>query len=321
MINLIRNSYDGLTLDIANISRLFTLDVLSTVAFGKPFGFMAANKDLWAYDATISSFQLALELVVNHSTIRWIYSSRLVQAFAGPKVTDKTGLGPAIGFARQAVAERFGPNAKVRRDMLGHFVNKGLSQLRCEVEAFLQIIAGSDSTTTVLRSTMFLIMGSPSAYNKIQAEIDNAVLNERISYPVVTYAEAQKLPYLNACIYEGLRMYPPLFGLKSKLAPPGGETIKGMFFPEGTEVGLCDDAMCRNPEIFGHDAHLFRPDRWMEVDAETKIRYKQVVDTVFGSGRFLCLGRHIAMIELHKAFVEVRSFAPRQCVVAADKPW
>jgi cytochrome P450 len=290
---------------MASISRYFTLDVLSTVAFGRPFGFMSANADLWSYDATVSQFQLALELVVNHASVRWLYGTRLVQWLAAPKVSDKSGIGPVLGFARQAVAERFGPNAKVKRDMLGHFVGKGLSQAQCEAEAFLQIIAGSDSTTTVLRSTMYLVVGTPDAYRKLQAEIRDADQCERISYPVALYDEAQRLPYLNACIFEGLRLYPPLFGLKIKQAPPGGETVNGIYFPEGTEIGLCDDAMCRNPAIFGADAHLFRPDRWLEVDAETKTKYRQIVDTVFGSGRFKCLGRHIAMMELHKALIEV----------------
>ncbi|KAK6430209.1 hypothetical protein LTR95_013639 [Oleoguttula sp. CCFEE 5521] len=306
LINLMRDSYNGITMDFATIARLFTLDVLSTVAFGKKFGFMASNKDLWDYDATISSFQLALELVVNHAAIRWIFHSRLMQALAGAKVTDRTGLGPALGFARAQVAERFSAtNPKVKRDMLGHFVTKGLTQLQCEVEAFLQIIAGSDSTTTTLRCCVYLLCGSPVAYAKLRAEIDAADL----SYPVATYNEAQKLPYLQACLYETLRLYPPLFGLKSKLSPPEGDTIKGIFFPPNTEVGLCDDAMCRNPVIFGLDAHLFRPDRWVEASTEEKVRFKATVECVFGSGRFLCLGRHIAFIELNKGVAElIRNF-------------
>jgi len=34
-------------MDMAHVSQYFTLDVLSTIAFGEPFGYMAANKDLW----------------------------------------------------------------------------------------------------------------------------------------------------------------------------------------------------------------------------------------------------------------------------------
>jgi cytochrome P450 len=291
--------------DIAAITRFFTLDVLSTVAFGRPFGFMAANVDLWDYDKLTTQAMLLLEWVVNHASFRWLFQSSLVQALAAPKSTDSRGMGPMLGFARAAVAERFGPDPKVKKDMLGHFVGKGLSQLRCEVEANLQIVAGSDSTTTVLRSTLFLLAGTPLSYAKLRTEIDTATSDGSLSYPVASYTEAQKLPYLTACLWEGLRMYPPLFGLKSKTVPPGGDTFKGVYYPEGAEVAVCDDALCRNVEIFGNDAHLFRPDRWIQADTATRVKYRQTVDAVFGSGRFMCLGRHIAMMELHKAIVEV----------------
>lgn len=286
--------------------RYFTLDVLSTVAFGRPFGFLAADEDLWEYNKLSSKYLQILELRSNHPFFRWLFSLGLVQATMAPKETDETGMGPMLKFARQAVAERFGPYALVKRDMLGHFVAKGLSQLQCEAEANLQIIAGSDSTTTVLRSIIFHLTANPAVYAKLRTEIDDLGNRQGVSIGKVDYAKAQKLAYLNACIWEGLRLYPPLFGLKSKIAPRGGDTIKGIYYPEGVEVAICDDAICRNTKLFGQDACIFRPDRWLEVDASTHRAYYQAVDTVFGSGRFLCLGKHIAMMELHKAIFEAR---------------
>lgn len=300
MISLIRTHYDGIGMDISAPTRFYTLDVLSTLAFGRPFGFMAANKDLWDYDAETSRYHLLLEWVVNYKPFRRLFQSRLMQALAGPKQTDKTGMGPVLAFAHKAVAERFGEKpAVVKNDMLGHFVAQGLSQLQCEVEAQLQIVAGSDSTTTVLRSTLYTLVGTPSAYHKLQAELDAA----DISHPVITHAEAQRLPYLQACVWEGLRLYPPFSGLTSKLSP--GETFKGVMYPEGTEVGVSFRAMCRRKDIFGDDAELFRPERWIEAGVEERVRLRQCVDAVFGSGRFLCLGRHVAMMELGKALAEV----------------
>ena len=306
MMQLIKARYNGVTVDVAKVTRFFTLDVLSTVAFGRPFGFMAANEDLWEYNKTSSDFLQILEFATNHPNLRWLLSTRLVQALAAPKVTDKAGMGPMLKFARQAVAERHGPNAKIKKDMLGHFVSKGLSQTQCEAEAFLQIIAGSDSTTTILRSTLYLLSGNPGAYAKLRGEVDDAVQSGNSSDPVIKYSDAQKLTYLGAVIWEGLRMYPPLFSLKSKISPPGGETVKGYFIPEGTEVAMCDDAVCRSKDIFGEDSNIFRPERWLEADPDIHRRYYQAVDTIFGSGRFLCLGKHIAMMELHKAIFEVR---------------
>lgn len=304
LVDLIKDKYPKTPMDIAEVTRFFTLDVLSKIAFGEAFGFMAANKDLWDYNKESSNFILILALVLNHKLFRWIFFQPWFQAAAAPKDTDKVGMGPMLGFAKKHVAQRYGPDRKVKKDMLGHFVEKGLSQVQCEVEAELQIIAGSDSTTTSLRSTMYLIIANPIAYGKLRAEID---ANEgNMSYPVVKYSEAQKLPYLIACIWEGLRMFPPLFGMKGKNPPPGGETVKGVFYPEGIEISICDDAVCRNVEVFGEDVDVFRPERWIEADEETRKKYTRVVECIFGTGRFMCLGKHIAMMELHKTFVEVR---------------
>ena len=60
-------------------------------------------------------------------------------------------------------------------------------------------------------------------------------------------------------------------------------------------------------DIFGEDADLYRPERWIDADQERKVRLRQCVDVVFGSGRWLCLGRHVAMMELGKALAEVSS--------------
>ncbi|KAK6442792.1 hypothetical protein LTR95_000951 [Oleoguttula sp. CCFEE 5521] len=303
LIKLVSRS-DGKRMDFAMTARFFTLDVLSTVAFGRKFGFMEANADLWEYDKTSAGFMNVIELTANHPWIHRILASSIMQNLAAPRVTDKSGIGPVLAFARKAVSERFENSTDEHKDMLNYFKTKGLSQVQMEAEAYLQIIAGSDSTTTILRSILYTLVGTPSVYTKLSKEIDDAVKAGAISSPVVKYAEARKLRYLDACIWEGIRMYPPIFGLKTKTAPPGGETIKGIYYPGGCDLGMCDENMMRNQDTFGPDADLYRPERWLNADHDIYIRYARVVDIVFGAGRFVCLGKHIAMMELYKAFVE-----------------
>jgi cytochrome P450 len=300
-------------MDFARLAQYFTLDVLSKIAFGSAFGYLEANEDLYDYNKTSTEFLPILEMITNHPSIRSIMTSRLVQALAAPKGTDKIGQGRILGIARAAVAERYGPDAKVKRDMLGSFVSRGLTQQEAESESHLQIMAGSDSTSTVMRVTFMYIVANPVSYSKLLAEIEAAIDRGAVSHPVIKHAEALQLPYLQACIWEGLRICPPLFGLQSKMAPTQGETVNGTFFPGGTEIATCPSMVTRRKDIFGNDADIFRPERWIEADASTRAKYERTTDVIFGSGRFVCLGRNIAWMELNKAFVEVCAHFPVPC--------
>jgi cytochrome P450 len=302
---LIKQEYNGKPLDMALLASYFTLDVLSQIAFGNAFGFVEANKDLYDFNKLANEKFSIIELIVNHDLPRKLIQSQLMQKLMAPKGTDKFGQGRIIGIAQKAVAERYHPDAKVKRDMLGHFIAKGLSQTQSEAESQLQSIVGSDSTAGALRITMMMLVGNPVAYGKLVADIDKAVADGKVSYPIVKYSEATDIEFLTACIWEGIRLFPPLFGLQTKLAPPEGETVNGVFYPPGTQVAFCCEAVGRRKDIFGEDADLYRPDRWLHPDPEVRAEYLRTTDLMFGSGRFGCLGKNIAMMELHKAFVEV----------------
>jgi cytochrome P450 len=125
-----------------------------------------------------------------------------------------------------------------------------------------------------------------------------------ISSPI-TDAEARKLPYLQAVIKESLRIHPPATGLMLKEVPPGGDMVNGVFVPGGTGIGWSTYGLMRNVKIWGDDADVFRPERWFEGTAE-EIRKKEIdVDLAFGYGKYQCLGKNVASLELNKVFVEV----------------
>ena len=144
-------------------------------------------------------------------------------------------------------------------------------------------------------------MTSPQAYRTLQAEIDGSTL----SAPVITDKEARGLPYLQAVILEGLRLHTPLGGLVPKIVPPEGDIINGIFVPGGTEISVNAWAIMRN-EIFGEDVECFRPERWLTISDSKYAEMARIVDLSFGSGRFKCLGRTTALVELNKVLVEVR---------------
>jgi cytochrome P450 len=147
---------------------------------------------------------------------------------------------------------------------------------------------------------MLYIVSNPQVYSRLLAEIASTT----ISSPV-TDSEARGMPYLQAVIKEGLRMHPPISGLAFRVVPAGGDTLSGTFLPEGTNVGYNFFGMMRDPKLWGEDAKLFRPERWLNSSPKQLKAMEANVDLVFAYGKWLCLGRTIALMEMNKFFVEV----------------
>jgi cytochrome P450 len=105
-----------------------------------------------------------------------------------------------------------------------------------------------------------------------------------------------------------------------KEVPPGGDMVNGVFVPGGTGIGWSTYGLMRNVKIWGDDADVFRPERWFEGTAE-EIRKKEIdVDLAFGYGKYQCLGKNVASLELNKVFVELlRNF--EFTVVNPAEPW
>jgi cytochrome P450 len=112
-----------------------------------------------------------------------------------------------------------------------------------------------------------------------------------------------------AVIYEGLRIHPPSLILANKQVPPEGDTIDGKFVPGGTNIAQNTWCLMRNKAIFGQDPEVFRPERWLGIDASRKTQMERTTELMFGYGRWMCAGKHIAFMELNKIFFEV-SFMP-----------
>ena len=306
-IHLVREEYAERKqiMDFAKLAQYFTLDVLTKIAFGYPFGFLTKNQDLYEYNKRSTGFFPILELSCNVPFVNSVLKSPFMQAVAAPKPEDKMGFGAIIGICQKVVGERFRSNEKHEADMLGSFIKHGLTQEEAESESMLQILAGADSTATTVRCTFLYILTNAPVYARLVAEIEEAVQSGRISFPVIKDVEAQTLPYLQACIKEGLRMWQPLVGLATRRSPPQGETWKGVFIPGGVEVGISSTSMMKRKEVFGPDAGIFRPERWLEANQETLRAYERSWEITFSSGRSTCLGKGIALMELNKIFVEV----------------
>jgi cytochrome P450 len=170
-------------------------------------------------------------------------------------------------------------------------------------------MAGSDTTAIAFRATMLYILTSPHTLNTLRSEIDTFTAQNppADSNTIISDTSTRTLPYLQACIREGLRMHPPIPALNSKQVPPQGDTINGIFVPGGTRIGYGSFSIQRNKSVFGEDAKFFRPERWLEATGSELQRMERTNDLVFGSGKYQCLGKSVAYVELRKFIFEVNS--------------
>jgi cytochrome P450 len=285
------------------------MDVITMLAFGYKFGYLSEDKDVYDYIKITEANMPIMLVMALFPALTKLVQSRPLRGLL-PSERDPLGFGKFIAVAKRVVNERLASSDPFRRDMLGSFLRHGLTREEAQGEMLVQIIAGSDTTATAIRTTMLLLMGSPACYAKLAAELRTAVAEDRIGNPI-TDAQARDLPYLQAVIKEGLRMAPPVVGLQSTLVPKGGDVICGYKIPEGAEVGVATWAVQHSTAVYGEDATMFRPERWIEAKGDKLKEMSSTWDLIFKYGKWQCLGKTVALIELNKIFVEVSRL--RQC--------
>jgi len=175
---------------------------------------------------------------------------------------------------------------------------------------------------TALRATVLWICSNPVVVKRLRDEMEAAgISRDRTTQDIVSSTKARSIPYLVATIKEGLRIHPPVVGTLEMQAKTDDVLPDGRKVPAGTKVGASTWAILRDPDTFGADSELFRPERWLEVRSEeTKKKMDRAVDLVFSAGRFICMGREIAMTQCLKVIGELFY---RFDIVVADpqKPW
>jgi cytochrome P450 len=69
-------------------------------------------------------------------------------------------------------------------------------------------------------------------------------------------------------IKESLRHHPAVALPLERIVPNGGMQINGHHIPEGTIVGVNAWVVHYDTSVFGEDAGLFRPERWIDDGSE-----------------------------------------------------
>lgn len=133
--------------------------------------------------------------------------------------------------------------------------------------------AGSESTAVALDAFFYYVLREPEIYARVMEELDHAVKSGLVTEFPVLYAVGTKLEYLQACIKESMRLMTPVSMEYPRYVISGGLLVAGRYFlPGGTEIGASPFTFHRARAVYGEDAELFRPDRWLDITEEQKSR-------------------------------------------------
>ncbi|KAI0192445.1 cytochrome P450 [Astrocystis sublimbata] len=150
------------------------------------------------------------------------------------------------------------------------------------------VIAGSDTTANTLTYTIWSVCKHPEVKARLLEEL------QKLPDPY-DYTNVKSLDYLNLVIEEVLRLYPAAPAGLPRDVPAGGTEILGYHIPAGYTVSIGAYNMHRNSAVFANP-ETFDPLRW-----ENPTKNMKEAFVPFGGGSRVCLGIHLARMELRMA--------------------
>jgi len=157
-------------------------------------------------------------------------------------------------------------------------------QLRDEMMTML--LAGHDTTALTLTYTWFLLSEHPSARERVEAEVDDVVGEDRPSMDHV-----REFEYLEWVINEAMRLYPPVFTIFR--TPQAPVEIGGYEVPAGANIMLPQWGVHRS-DRYWNDPETFDPERFSPDRRADRPRFAFFP---FGGGPRHCIGKHLSLLE------------------------
>ncbi|KAK3704440.1 hypothetical protein LTR37_013863 [Vermiconidia calcicola] len=302
MFSALRERASG-EVDLSWWFALFAMDVINRIAFSDSLGFletgtdveglMAAAKDRfdhWGHWSAVPT----LDWLLFKSPLTRIWKKQESSPLAAAAQTKLSG--------REYDAEK--QSFSKQQDLMGKFLDGTLKHPGLvssnEVIGMVQstIGAGADTTAATLAILFCFLDRHPDVVANMRKELEDASIPGDTPSPP-TWEDVRKLPYMDAVIKEALRIFPVAQWGQDRVVPEGGARLAGQQVPAGTVVGIHIDSIQRNAELFGSDADDFNPSRWTSATEERRARMERAM-LGFGAGKRICLGMHIAWLEMKK---------------------
>ncbi|KAL1623282.1 hypothetical protein SLS56_008387 [Neofusicoccum ribis] len=176
--------------------------------------------------------------------------------------------------------------------------DQGLTLNELGAESTTLIVAGADTTSTVIAATLFYLAKFPQCLERAQTEVRTAFEAES---EVRLGRKLNSCTFLLACINEAMRLSPPVgAALWRQVQSEDGMAVGGHFVPRGYDVGVGVWSLQHSPEHYPNPFD-FCPERWLVESADERSKILNAFSP-FSRGPRSCVGKGIAMVELLLTF-------------------
>lgn len=207
-----------------------TFDIIGDLAFGDPFGSLeTSNLHPWVkmiFEGVKGGTLLRAARYI--PSLSAILTRMISKTLIAKRNAHQTLSSEKVGRRLQQVTDRKDFTSYILR----YNNEKGMTVHEIEVNANLLIIAGSETTATLLSGCTYLLLKNPHAYEKLVKEVRTSFTDES----QITISEVSRLEYLLAVVDESFRLYPPAPTGFPRLVPGKGEAVDGEFIPGGVSI-------------------------------------------------------------------------------------
>lgn len=274
-----------------------TFDVIGDLTFGEPFGCLRDS----AYHAWVRIIFEGIKIGAwVQNTKRFPSFTRLLSMFLPKSLMRKRAAHHQMTIEK--TAKRVERVEVDRPDFLSMILKEkgenGMTRPELESNAAVLIVAGSETTATLMSGLTYLILRNPRVYETLIAEIRGTFAKEED----INLNSVNSLKYLHAVITESARVYPPVPTNLLRIVPAEGDKIGDQWVPPGTIVGVGMWSTFHSAKNF-RDPDTFIPERWLDEPAYAT-DCKSAMQP-FSVGPRNCLGRNLAYAEMRLIITRV----------------
>ncbi|KAJ5397068.1 hypothetical protein N7509_005181 [Penicillium cosmopolitanum] len=267
-----------------------TFDIIGDLAFGEPFDCLK-NSD---YHDWVQIIFAGIKFGAYANISRRLPGSKYLIKLITPKrvFAQKEWHNQ---LTREKVASRL-EKSNDRPDFFAsilkhHGTEKGFSVDEMVSNGSTLIVAGSETTATLLSGVTYLLLKNPRVLMKLQEEVRSAFNSDE----EIGFDSCNKLVYCLAVLTEAMRLYPPVPTGLPRIVDAQGDMIEDHWVPGGTIVSVSHLAAYHSERNFT-DAEQFVPER--HLDDPRYVNDRRSVMQPFSFGPRNCIGRNLAYVEM-----------------------